>query len=84
MGDLQDALDRMDSVVAVLEDADQRVGRDLGLIVDAARRVANLDIEAGTKRYIEKWTEIKPRTNTREGFEAGLAVALGVTEDTDG
>jgi hypothetical protein len=53
-------------------------------LVEAARLVANLNIEAGTKAYIEKWVEIAPSTDTKTCFEAGLAAALTTPGDTDG
>ncbi len=86
MSELQDAIDRFTLALPLLDEPGEGAAQyrdDAQVLVKWARRVANLDIETGTKRYIEKWTEIAPRANTRECFEAGLWAALGVTTEDE-
>jgi hypothetical protein len=46
-----------------------------------SREEVTIDMEAGAKRYIEKWNELAPFANTKECFKAAFDAALGITED---
>ena len=86
MSDLQDAIK--------LVDADQSDNGATGLfearalVVEAARRYANPDMEAAKAAFSRTWS--RPEVGGTEGVDglgislkAAVAAALGVTEDTD-
>ncbi len=76
---LQDALKQWDSETAVVP-----TDADIGLIVDAARRVANPDydrISQAAEAYAKRWG-YNPNVVANIMHE-GAALALGITEDND-
>ena len=77
----------MFNIINFPDDIPNALVNDLATVMDAARKVANLDIEAATAvtyelRYIkddDEWDD-KIEDITRRA----VATALGITEDTDG
>ncbi len=47
-----------------------------GLCLGGIREEVTVDMEAGAKKYIEKWNELAPFANTQECFKAGFDAAL--------
>ena len=75
MSKLQDALDRLEAWTE--NGLTVQLVMDLGVAVDAARRVVNLDIDAAIEarfNYI---------TTSREDVTQVVMAALGITEDTE-
>ena len=74
MSDLQDAIDRYD-------DPSPRAleWEDVMVLAEAARRVANLDLEAAWLHYYGG--QLKPEGDAYQHFCNAVNIALGITED---
>ena len=91
MSELKDAIDWIVQATDI-ELADPQNEERLNVVIKAARRVANLDIEAAAKtayEYVhkgEKWEDAESLDRERFIVEVTVAVnvALGITEDDDG
>ncbi len=86
MSDPTDAINRMDSVVTMLDNAGQRTqhGQDLALVMGLAKRVANLDIDAATEALADALhgVVILPgRFKLEAAAQATVEAALGVEDE---
>ena len=84
MNDLQDALDRLNQEDALFEDWTEGSFDDFLIIQDAARRVANPDMQAAAREYVRLRFGDSGFTK-EEAFDASLIVvaALGIDPPED-